>query len=181
VVPAGGRAADDFKVEEGFTSLFNGKDLSGWRYPGKQGEALDGKTETPDKRMQVVDGAIVINEKDASGKGGIKDLYTSKEFEKDFVLKLQFRAGSRADSGVYIRGNQLQVRDYLTVGPFKDLKSFKTNDWNDLEITVKGTDATCTCNGEMLGKPMKVPAKGAIGLQAEGGKFEFRRVRIKEL
>jgi hypothetical protein len=27
---------------------------------------------------------------------------------------------------------------------------------------------------------MKVPAKGGIGLQAESGKFAFRRVRIKE-
>jgi hypothetical protein len=28
---------------------------------------------------------------------------------------------------------------------------------------------------------MKVPEKGTIGLQSEIGKFEFRRVRIKEL
>ena len=28
---------------------------------------------------------------------------------------------------------------------------------------------------------MKVPAKGGIGLQAESGKFEFRRIRIKEM
>jgi hypothetical protein len=28
---------------------------------------------------------------------------------------------------------------------------------------------------------MNVPAKGGIGLQAESGKFEFRRIRIKEL
>src|SRR5262249_43821479 len=49
-----GRAADDFKVEDGYTSLFNGQDLTGWRYPGPKGEVLDGKTETPDKRIQVV-------------------------------------------------------------------------------------------------------------------------------
>jgi hypothetical protein len=39
--------------------------------------------------------------------------------------------------------------------------------------------AVCRGNGEPSGK-MKVPAKGSIGLQAESGKFEFRRIRIKE-
>ncbi len=35
--------------------------------------------------------------------------------------------------------------------------------------------ARCLCNGEVLSKAMKVPADGTIGLQAERGKFEFRR------
>ena len=51
-----------------FVPLFNGKDLTGWRVGA---EILDGKTESADKRFQVVDGVIVCNE----GKG-IKDLYT---------------------------------------------------------------------------------------------------------
>jgi hypothetical protein len=46
---------------------------------------------------------------------------------------------------------------------------------------VNGTEATCKCNGEIIGKPIKVPEKGTIGLQSEIGKFEFRRIRIKEL
>jgi hypothetical protein len=221
-----GQAADDFKPEAGYTSLFNGKDLTGWRYPGSKGAMLDGKTETPDKRIQVVDGIIVVNEKDDKGKGGIKDLYTVQEFPKDFHLKLEFRAAPRADSGLYIRGPQLQVRDYPTVGPYKP-KGFKNADWNELDVTVKnktiitsvngksltdkdvldvsfkdgkpeaklngkgieinniqisiGPAALCKCNGEILETAMKVPAKGGIGLQAEVGKFEFRRIRIKEM
>jgi hypothetical protein len=176
--------ADDFQPEPGYTSLFNGKDLSGWHYALKKGEKEDltGKAATSDRRFEVKDGIIIANAKDAAGKGGIKDIYTNKVFDKDFTLKLEFRAAPRADSGVYIRGPQLQVRDYPTVGPYKDLKKFKNGDWNELEITVKGTEAVCTCNGELLGKgPMKVPAKGPIGLQAETGKFEFRRLRYKEL
>jgi hypothetical protein len=171
------RAADDFKVEEGFTSLFNGKDLTGWRV-GK--EDLDGKTENANKRFQVVEGVIVANAKDANGKGGILDLYTTKDFNKDFTLRLEFRAAPRADSGVYIRGKQLQVRDYPTVGPYKKVK-FKEGDWNELEIIVKGQAAECRCNGEVIEPAFKVPAKGAIGLQAEAGKFEFRRIRVKEM
>ncbi|MGE3803898.1 MAG: DUF1080 domain-containing protein [Gemmataceae bacterium] len=168
------------KTEPGFTSLFNGKDLTGWHYPGQKGELLDGKAATPDGRIEVKDGAIVMNAKDSKGKGGIKDLYTDKVFDKDFVLRVQFRAGEKADSGVYIRGPQLQIRDFMRRGEQKQLTKFKNDDWNDLEITVKGTEATFTLNGEAL-KPdkMKVPAKGPIGLQAETGKFEFRNVRIK--
>ena len=165
---------------------------------------------------------IVVN----VGKG-IKDLYTTEDFAKDFHLKLEFRAATKADSGLYIRGPQLQVRDYPTVGPYKP-KSFKNADWNELdvtltsnvlfttvngkaltdtdslEVTVKngkaeaklnGKDvppnniqvsvsdaALCKCNGEVLEKAFKIqPKTGGIGLQAEVGKFEFRRIRIKEL
>jgi hypothetical protein len=170
------------QTEPGFTSLFNGKDLTGWRYHGQKGEALDGKTQTPDGRVEVKDGAIVMKEKDDKGKGGIRDLYTQQSFERDFVLKVQFKAGPKADSGVYIRGPQLQIRDFIRRGEQKQLTKFKNDDWNDLEITVKGTKATFTVNGEEL-KPdsMNVPAKGPIGLQAESGKFEFRNVQIKEL
>ncbi len=170
--------SDEFKVEEGYTPLFNGKDLTGWRY-GKKGEGdLSGKAETPDGRFKIADGAIVALEKDSSGKGGIRDLYTLVEFDKDFHLKLEFRAGLKADSGVYIRGPQLQIRDFVRRGEQKQLTKFKNDDWNELDITVTGTDAVCTLNGEMLGK-MKIPAKGPIGLQAESGKFEYRRIRIK--
>ena len=173
---ASGPADDEFKPEEGYTSLFNGRDLSGWK-PGKTDkESLDGKTEAFGGRFRVRDGVIVVHE----GRG-IQDLYTVKEFNKDFHLKLEFRAAPRADSGLYIRGKQLQVRDYPTVGPYKNLKHFKNGDWNELDVTVKGTSARCLCNDEVVEEAFKIPAKGQIGLQAEVGKFEFRRIRIKEL
>jgi hypothetical protein len=173
-----GPAANDARPEEGYTPLFNGKDLTGWTYGGKK---LDGQTETPDKRFRVAGGAIVANEG-----SGIKKLLTEKAFNKDFTLKLEFRAGPKADSGVYVRGPQLQVRDYARRGEQKQLKHFQDDGWNELEVAVQGGVATCTCNGEPLavtgGKPvMKVPdmAREGIGLQAETGKFEYRRIRIK--
>jgi hypothetical protein len=211
------QAGDDFKVEPGYSSLFNGKDLTGWRL-GK--DLLDGKTETKNKKWHVTDNVIVID----GGGGG--DIYTSQDFNKDYNLKLEFRAAPKADSGVYIRGIQLQVRDYPTVGPYKKVK-FKDGDWNQLDITVKGpvytatvngktvgekdllevtvkdgkptvrlngapldistvavsagAVAECKCNGEVIEKTFKVGVKGGIGLQSETGKFEFRRLRIKEL
>jgi hypothetical protein len=175
-------AGGSVKLEEGYVSLFNGKDLTGWVYPGKKGSAMDGKTETPDGRIEVKDGAIVMKARDAKGKGGIRDLYTAKSFDTDFVLRMQFKGSLKSDSGVYIRGPQLQIRDFIRRGEQKQLKKFKNDDWNDLEIVVKGTQATYTVNGEQLKPPqMKLPARGPIGLQAETGEFEFRRVRIKEM
>ncbi len=175
-------AGEGTKSDGGFVSLFNGKDLTGWVYPGKKGASMDGKTETPDGRIEVKDGAIVMKARDAKGRGGIKDLYTATSFDKDFVLKMQFKGGLKADSGVYIRGPQLQIRDFIRRNEQKQLQNFKNDDWNDLEIVVKGTKATFTVNGEQL-KPsqMNVPAKGPIGLQAESGQFEYRRVRIKQM
>src|SRR5262245_37878534 len=170
--------ADDFKAEEGYGSLFNGKALTGWKYGRGQAPELKDMTGTADKRIEVKDGAIVMNEKDSAGKGGIKDLFTVEEFGKDFHLKLEFRAGLKADSGVYIRGPQLQVRDFPRRNEEKQLTKFKNDDWNELDITVKGKEATCLVNGELL-KKMTIPEKGGIGLQAEAGKFEFRHVRIK--
>lgn len=161
--------ADDFKVEAGYVSLFNGKDLTGWK-SGK--DKLDGKTATANKKWHVTDGAIVID----GGGGG--NLYTVEDFNKDFHLKLEFRAALRADSGLFIRGPQLQVRDYPRAGPYKKVK-FNDKDWNELDITVKGNVAVCKCNGEVIEKAFKIGAKGGIGLQSEGGKFEFRRLRIK--
>jgi hypothetical protein len=144
-----GGAQDPPRVEEGFTPLFNGKDLTGWTYKSAPKESLEGKTETPDGRFTVQDGIIVAHEKDKSGKGGIKDLYTAGEFNKDFIFRLEFRAAPKADSGVYIRGPQLQMRDYPTVGPYKP-KTFRAGDWNDLEIIVKGNVLVTTVNGKPL-------------------------------
>jgi hypothetical protein len=218
-----GRLAADFTPEPGYVSLFNGHDLTGWRF-GR--EVLDGKTETSNRRFQAVDGAIVANVNDINGRGGIQDLSTAREFNRDFHLKLEFRASARSDSGVYLRGQQLQVRDYPAVGPYRGLKGFRDGGWNELDVTVRGgvavtlvngkplTDsdtleltvkdgrpaarlngkvidvskvemavgaaALCKCNGEVLERAFRLPTGGGIGLQAEVGKFEFRRIRIRE-
>jgi hypothetical protein len=183
-------AGDDFKLEEGYVSLFNGKDLSGWQYgavpPAKKPppkEALEGKTATSDGVFFVKDGLLV-----ASGKK-IKALYTVKEYNKDFRVKFEFRASAdkpRDNSGLFIRGPQLQLdatneKGSLT-GVFRNVKKFNVGGWNEIDVTVKGTEAVCLCNGELImKKPILIPATGTIGLQSEYGQFEFRRIRVKEM
>jgi hypothetical protein len=160
------RAADEFKAEDGYTSLFNGKDLTGWMYKPMPKESLEGKTSTPDGRIEVKDGAIVMNEKDKDGKGGIKDLFTIKEYNKGFNLRMEFRASNKADSGVYLRasGAQMQIRDFIRRGEHKELKNFKNDDWNQLDITVRDGVVTTTVNGKA------VTAKDVLELTVRDGK-----------
>jgi hypothetical protein len=167
--------ADDFKPEPGYRSLFNGMDLTGWGYRTNN---FDGKTASDDGRFSVSNSALVVHPREPRL---IQKIWTTEEFPKDFTLKLEFRAATNADSGIYIRGPQLQCRDYLVAGPYKDLKKYKPQDWNEIEVTVTNGVAFCTCNGEVLDAAMKVPATGPIGFEGDRGQMEYRRVRLKEL
>ena len=174
---------DTFKLEPGFTSLFNGRDLTGWglrkRKSLKRLENFDGKKTSGDKRYVAINGRLVVTTPPEGRR--FQQLWTTKEFAKDFILKLEFRATPNADSGVFIRSPQLQCRDYLLAGPWKELKNYKPQDWNEMVVTVKGGIAHCTCNGEILNAAMKVPATGPIGLEGDRGQMEYRRIRLKEL
>ncbi len=115
------RAEDAFVVEPGFKSLFNGKDLTGWRLDK---DTLDGKTATTDRRYVVKDGVLVITGA-SPGQPPMNAIDTVAEFNQDFVLRLEFRASRDANSGIHLRDrdfkHQLQVRDYPRVGPYKTL------------------------------------------------------------
>jgi lysophospholipase L1-like esterase len=195
--------ADTFTVEPGFESLFNGRDLTGWGYrqtpedvaakikqnmAKNSGKApsnpiveksvqFDGLTSSPDGRYVALNGRLIVTTPSEGRK--IQQLWTAREFPKDFTLKLEFRANPNADSGVFIRQPQLQCRDYPLAGPYKELKNFKPLDWNEMLVEVKGQTARCTCNGEVLEAEFKLPATGSIGLEGDRGQMEYRRIRIK--
>lgn len=170
---------DDFQIEPGFVSLFNGKNLSGWGYREKKTlkplTSFDGIA-SDDGRYVAINGRLVVTTP-AEGRKA-QQLWTTAEFGNDFTLKLQFRATPNADSGVFIRAPQLQCRDYPLAGPYKDLKNYKPQQWNDLVVKVTGNVAHCTCNGEVLEAEMKVPNSGPIGLEGDRGQMEYRRIRI---
>jgi len=173
---------DNFKLEPGFASLFNGRDLTGWGFRKRKSlkhiENFDGKKASGDNRYVAINGRLVVTTPPEGRR--FQQLWTTQEFPKNFILKLEFRATPNADSGVFIRSPQLQCRDYLLAGPWKDLKNYKPQDWNEMVVTVKGGTAHCTCNGEVLNAAMKVPATGPIGLEGDRGQMEYRRIRIKE-
>ncbi len=175
--------ADDFQPEPGFEPLFNGHDLTGWGYrdqPTLERQLdLDGRESSPDGRYVAKDGRIVVTTPPEGRR--VEQLWTTKEFPGNFLLKLEFRATPTADSGVFIRAPQLQCRDYLLAGPYKELKHYKPQEWNELVIAVKDGVAHCTCNGEVLEAAYKLPETGPIGLEGDSGQLEYRRIRISKL
>ena len=176
-------AEEDFKPEPGFVSLYNGKDLTGWGYrdaDGKVTEAFDGRTDASDKRYTAKPGVLVVNPQ-PEGAQRLRQLWTTREFPKDFHLKLEFRAVVNADSGIFLRKPQLQCRDYLLAGPYKSLQKYRPQDWNEIEVVVRDGVARCTCNGEVLEAALKLPDTGPIGLEADRDQMEYRRIRVKEL
>src|SRR5579863_1081209 len=131
--------ADDFQLEPGFVSLFNGKDLTGWAFTtngfngkdfpgwGDGAKNFDGKTASDDGRYSAGDGILTVHPRSPRL---LQQIWTTNSFSKDFILRLEFRAEVNADSGLFVRGPQLQVRDYLVAGPYKQLKQYKPQDWN---------------------------------------------------
>jgi len=172
----------------GFTSLFNGKNLAGWGYLNKKQdelifESFEGKNQTNDGRFKVIDGILTVNPNNyvELNDPSYITLWTAKEYPEDFYFTIEFRAAKNADSGIFLRGIQLQCRDYLIAGPYKNLKNYKAQEWNQIEVVVKGNIAHCTCNDEILEEALKLPATGPLGLEADRGQVEYRNIQIKEL
>ena len=161
---AGLASAEEFKLEPGFTRLDNGKDLEGWT------DNLTG--------WSVVDGAIHLDVKTAKG-----NIYHKSTHGRNCIIRLQFRATKGADSGVYIYGKQLQVRDYPNAGPKEYAKPCKpAGEWNELEWDITDGVAVVNLNGEVIEKAWEIGKndKQGIGLQRERGDFDFRYIRIRE-
>jgi len=168
---------DSFEPEKGFTSLFNGSDLTGWAYAGAPEEMA--KRSTDDSRYLVRNGRLIVTV--AHTRQDYRKLWTTRLFPGDFILKIEFRASPNADSGIFVREPQLQCRDFLIAGPFATLAHYRPLDWNEIVVTVKGGLAHATCNGEVIMDAMPVPPTGPIGLESDHGQMEYRRIQVQEL
>jgi hypothetical protein len=160
-------AGDDFKLEPGFTLLFNGKDLTGWKAK-KGSESLDGKTEAYGKRFVVADGILTI---DPSVKGDVR-IETAKHFDKDVHIKFEFKPGPKCNNDLFIRGNKFDITQ-------KGVKNAKDGEWNTFEIIITGDKSEFKCNGQT---ERTAGAKGStpFEIRAEFGTIQFRRMRYKE-
>ncbi|MBL8799784.1 MAG: DUF1080 domain-containing protein [Planctomycetia bacterium] len=178
--------------DAGFISLFNGKDLTGWKYLGKA--AGDGP-------FSVQDGAIQYK----GGNGWL--CFTGKEYV-DFELRCEFKLIKLGgDGGIFFRATQdsagsgwptqryeLQVKDYAEQArlwnvPYKLDKEKvakvrkKLGEWESYRLVVQDNKVEVYLNGELVtiadaAKPLK---QGFLGLQAEGGEQAFRNLRVRPL
>jgi hypothetical protein len=202
--------SDDKKpdVPEGFTPLFNGKDLTGWTVtPGAKKELWGADK---DKGILFVNG------------GGGGWLMTEKEYE-DFVIRVDFKIPEKGNSGVALRaplegdpaykGMEIQILDdvwhkanlkdlkpvqltgsiYGVVPPSKDATK-PVGEWNTIQITAKGPKITVELNGTTIvdanledhkdqakQHPGLLRTKGHLGLQSHSERVEFRNVYVKPL
>ncbi|MBM4041740.1 MAG: DUF1080 domain-containing protein [Planctomycetes bacterium] len=186
--------AADNTPPEGFTALFNGKDLTGWG-------SRDGK---PASAQQVaewkVEGGII------KYTGKSSHLWTTKSY-KDFVLMVEWRFEKAGDSGIYVRGaekcqaniwdNKLgsgEVYGYRTDAKMpEEVRKAATptkkadkpiGEWNAFVITVKGDRMTVELNGEKVIDNLQMvgcPPEGPIALQNHGNPLDFKNICIKEL
>jgi 3-keto-disaccharide hydrolase len=174
--------ATDASDEAGWTTLFNGKDLSNWHHEGEAASVF-----------VATNGVIHVE----GGKGWLR---TDKEYG-DFVLEAEWRGlETNFNSGIFIRasldGNpwatnvwQVNLKQSamgeLLEGSRKAVLSKTTrpvNEWVKYRIEARGKKLTLFIDDERAWEFDELePARGYIGLQAEGRAVDFRNVRLQEL
>jgi len=188
---------------KGFTSLFNGKDLTGWT------GALDS--------YEVVDGTLRCKE----GAGNV--LFTEDEYG-DFVARIEFKLPPGGNNGLAIRYpgkgqastvgmTEIQILDdtaekYAKLDPRQYNGSVygmipahrgylrPVGEWNYEEVTVKGSKIKVELNGTVIvdgdvsqvtefkdntEHPGKDRTTGYFGLTGHNDPVEFRNIAIKRL
>ena len=170
--------AADLVVPEGFTPLFNGKDLTGFRalghYPPKdyqklgekERKELDAKSMEEFKKHWTVDNGELVNDGNGPYATTIKDY-------GDFELLIEYKTVAKADSGIYLRGTpQVQIWDTTKEGGKWDLGADKGSgalwnnkgkgklplvladkpfgEWNSLRIKMVGENVTVHFNGKLV-------------------------------
>lgn len=170
VPPMPTSAPDLSKVRFGHPiSLFNGKDISGWR------------TYETDKTngWSVIDGKLVnsTTKTDFSPTGSYANLRTTAEFE-DFWLHIEFLVEEARNSGIYLRGMyEAQVVDRDSrmqgvqgVGAIFGAIAPTTNagnpggQWQAYDLTLVDRHVTVVLNGVKVidNQPIDAPTPGAI-------------------
>jgi hypothetical protein len=172
--------------QNGWTALFNGKNLDGWDKVGQS-------------NWRIEDGAIVAD-KNAAAKGS--GFVVTKNSYGDFQLRVEFWASDDANSGIYMRcadRNNLTDKTCYEANIFdqrpdpsfgtggivhiaKVAKPFKAGGkWNTYEINLKGPQLTVVLNGEKTAEAKHEQFKsGPIALQHGKGVIKFRKVDIRK-
>jgi hypothetical protein len=176
------------------TSIFNGKDLNGWKNYGQE-------------QWYTENGEIVCE----SGPVAQYGYLATDKYYKNFILTLEFKQEANGNSGVFFRstiegikihGWQVEVappgkftggiyesygRGWLIKPKPEKEKILKMGEWNKMKIKVKGKSVKTWLNGvemvrlkdDMIGK-----GRGSIALQIHDGggiKVKWRNIFLKEL
>jgi hypothetical protein len=192
-------AAAQMAAGSGWTSLFNGKDLSGWKKNGDE--------------KWVVDQGTILGESTANKYGYL----TTDKTYTNFVLRLKFKGEVEGNSGVFvhsritgvnpehgpdIEGMQVEVdpgkgkhtgglyesggRGWVAMPTAEGENALKPGEWNVLEVSVQGSHITTNLNGVKIvdyTDPSPKFPDGVIALQIHTGggvKMRWKDIEIKE-
>jgi hypothetical protein len=195
-------AAAQDKAEDGFVSIFNGKDLTGWK-----------ANESPET-FRVEDGKIIAN-------GNRSHLFYAGELKnhnfKNFELKAQVLCKPNSNSGIYFhtefqekgwpeKGFECQVcangyKDPRKTGSLYAVKDVaeapaKDDEWFDYHIIVKGKSVTTKINEKVVvewaqaddyvpkaGFKGRILGSGTFAIQGHdpGSRVEYKNIRVKPL
>ena len=191
------------KVEPGFTSLFNGKDFTGW------------KVQEPTASWTIENGAMKAN-------GSPSHVFYAGEFRnhmfRDFELKVDVMTRQNSNGGIYVltewqekswpkKGFEIQVnntyeKDKVKTGSLYHVSDVyeaipKDDEWFTEHIIVKGNTITVRVNdkqtvswtqpadwtGGREGAGRSITGPGTIALQAHDANSTvyYRNIRIKPL
>jgi len=166
-------AAAPAAAPEGFTALFNGKDLTGWK------GLLAGPNDNPVKRAALGKEAFDKAQADANngmaahwkaedgilvfdGKG--RSICTAKDY-KDFEMLVDWKIKPDGDSGIYLRGSpQVQIWDSIkhpegSGGLYNNQKNPNkpsvcadkpVGEWNTFRIKMVGDKVTVHLNDKLV-------------------------------
>ena len=183
----------------GGVSLFNGKDLTGWKNNGAE--------------KWIVDQGTILCESAANKYGYL----TTEKTYRDFTLKLKFKGEAAGNSGVFLRariigidpehgpdieGMQVEVdpgagkhtgglyesggRGWVAMPTAEGEQALKPGEWNDLEVSAQGNHIVTLLNGVKTVDFTDVTPKftdGVIGLQIHTGggvKMRWKDIFIRE-
>ena len=175
-------------------SIFNGKDLTGWKIHGTE-------------KWYVENGEMICE----SGPDKQYGYLSTEKNYKNFELTLEFKQEANGNSGVFYRsgidgvkisGWQVEVaplnshtggiyesygRGWLIQPKAEDEQWLKTGEWNTLKIKVMGDETTTWLNGHQMVfiKDQKIgQGEGFIALQIHDGggiKVRWKNIKIKTL
>ena len=173
------------QVLDGWIGLFDGKTTFGWTA----------------SNLQSWEANPTTGEIHNDGKGKTDLLRTTAQFD-DFELHLEFKAGAKTNSGVFIRTNpkpksaardcyEINIaatgtHDYTTgaiVARDKTDVQVSTDQWHSMKIKALGDRIQVWVDDQPTAdfkdpKPLKL---GYIGLQTKTGAVSFRNIRLKPL
>lgn len=185
--------------EDGFTDLYNGKDLTGFVTKGNWVPQDDGVL------------AIIPREGEKGWQRYGAYLYTEKMYE-NFSCDFEYKHEKGGNSGFFFRiadikdpvkmGCEVQILDSYgkeklghhdcggvikTVGPSKNACK-PAGEWNRMIVTIKDNQMTVNLNGQEIvdldlskSAIKDRPAKGYLAWQDHGVPMWFRNFRIKQL